>query len=52
MRQRYHYTGNGDYKDRLDCFVADYMKKKKLYVEVTYISHGIYIIGCGFSVKV
>lgn len=36
----------------MDYFVADYLKKKKLYVDVTYISHGVYIIGRGYSVKV
>lgn len=37
MRERYLYKGNGEVKDRLDYFVTDYLRKKKLYIEVTYI---------------
>jgi len=46
------YRGNGDHKDKLDIFVAEYMLRNRLYLEVTFISHGLYIIGRGFSVKV
>jgi hypothetical protein len=52
MKAQYLYLGNGLNKDRLDAFVASYMRAKKLYVEVTYVQHSIYIIGGGFSVKV
>ena len=51
MRDKLLYRGNGDHKDKLDIFVAEYMLRNRLYIEVTFVSHGLYIIGRGFSVK-
>ena len=52
MREKLLYRGNGDPKDKLDLFLAEYILRNKLYVEVTYVQHGLYIIGRGFAVKV
>ena len=51
IREKYLYKGNGDIKDRLDQYVAEYMRKNRLYVEVINVAYGLYIIGNGYSVK-
>ena len=52
LRSQFMYRGNGDPKDKLDMFVADYLRKNKLYIDTLYLQHGVYMIGAGFGVKV
>lgn len=52
MKEKYLYIGNNDWRDKLDEFIVRYLEKHELYVEVTYIMPGLYIIGGGYAVKV